>query len=193
MRLVDLLACGALLVAGSAAAETVPAYAATVQHGYVPVAGTQRLAIVPFACPDTLECNDFIAHVTKKLAKRTKLTMTTASRTSQVMVTAGIEKFDHESGYILAEALAVDAFAVVEIQQAVVETQGTKQISLDGKDIRVDGPQMKNVKISLKLIGKSGAEMLVASGEAHVHSMFSSLDEVAVQAFDTLLDKSIEN
>jgi len=191
MRLVELLACGALLAAGNAAAESTPAYAASVQHSYVPASGIKRLAIVPFACPETLECTEFATHITKRLAKRTKLTITPATRTSEVMTKAGIEKFDYETGYILAEALAVDAFAVVEIQQAQVETLSQKQISQDGKEIQADGPQVKHVKINLKVVDKGGAQLLAASGESQVRSIFSSLDEVATETFDVVLDKSM--
>jgi len=189
MRLVELLACGALLAAGNAAAES--AYTTSVQHRYVPASETKRLAVVPFACPDTLQCDDFTAHVIKRLAKRTKLTITPATRTSEIMTKAGIDKLDYETGYILAEALAVDAFAVVDIRQASIETLSQKQISLDSKDIQVDGPQVKHVRINLKLVNKGGTELLAASGEGHVRSMFSSLDEVATETFDVVLDKSM--
>jgi hypothetical protein len=187
MRLVELFACGALLAAGNASAE----YTTSVQHSYVPASETKRLAIVPFACPDTLQCDDFAAHMIKRLTKLTKLTITPATRTSEIMTKAGIDKLDYETGYILAEALSVDAFAVVTIQQASIETLSQKQISLDGKEIQVDGPQVKHVKLNLKLVNKGGGELLAASGEGHVRSIFSSLDEVATETFDVVLEKSL--
>jgi len=189
MRLAELLACGALLAAGNASAES--PYTASVQHSYVPASETKRLAIVPFACPDTLQCDDFAAHMIKRLAKLTKLTITPATRTGEIMTKAGIDKLDYETGYILAEALAVDAFAVVTIQQAAIETLSQKQISLDGKEIQVDGPQVKHVKLNLKLVNKGGGELLAASGEGQVRSIFSSLDEVATETFDVVLEKSL--
>lgn len=146
---------------------------------------------MPFACPETIDCEKFTARVTKSLGKATKLNITPASRTDQVMTAAGIEKLDYEVGYILSEALNVHAFAVVDIEQASIDVTGKKQILLDGKQIQIDGPQVKHVKLHLKIVGKDGAELLAASGEAQLRSIFASLDDVAEQTFEVILEESL--
>ena len=192
MRPVILLICGALLAPGYALAETPPDYVTRVDRGYVPVKGVERLAVMPIACPNTLECEKFTAQVTKGLSHGTKMATTTASWIRQVMAQAGIDKLDYETGHILAEALAVDAFAVVDIEQASMDVLGQKNISLYGKETIVDRPHVKHVRMHLKIVGKDGTNLLQASGEGQVQDMFSSLDEVAVKTWELLIQKGLE-
>jgi hypothetical protein len=181
MKLVKLLTCGALLVCANAVAQA-PPYRATVNRSYAPAQGVHKVAMVPIDCPKTIDCDKFTAHVIKRLTKHTKLTIDTPARTSRVMANAHIEKFDLETGQILAEALAVDAFAVVNIEQAALETQG-----------QAGGSEFKHVVIQVKLVSKNGTELLGGSAEGRAQGMFTSLDDVLAEAFDTFLDQSAED
>ena len=172
MRLVKLLTCGVLLAPGYALAD--PAYTVEVSHSYVPVKGIERLAVMPITCPKTLECEKLTAQVTKGLSHGTKMAVATPQWTSQVMAKAGIDKLDFETGYILAEALSVDAFSVVDIQEAAM-----------------DDKEVKHVKISLKIVSKNGDNLLVANGEAQVKGMFTSIDEVAVLTWEAMMQRSM--
>jgi hypothetical protein len=176
MRLVQFLACGALLAAGSVFAASPSGYEAAVQKSYVATNGVVRIAIVPFACPESIECEDLAKRLGKVLSARAKLKVTEVERTSRVMATSGIDKLDTESGYILAEGLKVDAFAVIDIQAEEIDTADEK---------------VKHVKLNLRLVTKQGAPLLMASGEANASGMFSSLNGVAEKTLDLVLEQSI--
>lgn len=190
MRLVPLFACGVLLAVGNAFAASPRDYDIVVQKNYVRTTGIARVAIVPFACPASLECEDFMARLVKVLAARTKLTITDALRTGKVMTAAGIDRLDVETGYILAESLKVDAFAVLDIQQAEV-TGAEPEFAKMGTDARASStPSVKHVKLALKLVSREGTPLLTASGEAHVSGMFSSLDGVAERTLELALEEA---
>jgi len=191
MRFVILLTFGALLAPGYALAESPPDYVTRVDRAFVPVKGVERLAVMPIACPSTLDCGKFTAQVTKGFSHGTKMATTMATWIKQVMEKAGIDKLDFETGQILAEALAVDAFAVVDIEQASMDVVGQKNISLYGKETVVERPSVKHVRMHLKIVGKDGADLLKASGEGQVQGMFDSLDEVAVKTFDITMEKAL--
>jgi hypothetical protein len=150
----------------------------------------ERVAIIPVACPKVIECNDFEERLTAEFVARTNLKIKTAAVVRTVMTNARIDKLDNETGHILAESLAVDAFLVVKIQEAVIDVAESKPAKI-GMPFGGGPRNVKHVKLSLQLLTKDGATLLAAIGEAHVTGTFSGLNGVAMHTIEVVLQKAV--
>jgi hypothetical protein len=188
MRSHSFVAACALLARTHAFAAT--EYVADVQQAYEPSAHVKRVAVAPIGCPADLNCNDLQEMVEKLVSKRTQLQIITAEDTQKMMTRAGIAKLDFETRYILLEGLKADALVALDVQRAGVELVEGDVVKIGQAEVS-DGPvKIKHVKLALEMATKDGSTLLQASGEGKVQG-FKSLDGVAQQTLETMIDRSM--
>lgn len=189
MRLHWLIVASALVAATPVLAAS--DYVSTVQTPYTPRADVKRVVLMPIVCPHEVDCADLEKLVTELLEKRTKLEIVPPEQARNVMEKANISKLDFETRYILAESLRVDAFAVVDIQQANVEQIEGKVVRLGMAQVTDTPSSIKHVKMSLQLGTKDSTVFLQVAGEAVLESSLRSLDGITERTAKDMFEKAI--
>lgn len=181
----------ALASVASTAVLAAPEYVSTVQKPYAPRADVKRVAMMPIACPQDVDCGDLEETVFELLSERTKLEILPPAQARDVMQKANISKLDYETRYILAESLRVDGFAVLDIQQAGIEQVEGKVVQLGGTEVTDAPTTIKHVKASLLLSTKDSSPLLQVDGEAVLESSMRSVDTITERTVKDMFEKAL--
>lgn len=179
----------ALAILASTSVLAASDYVSTVQTPYTPRADVKRVALLPIVCPADVDCDDLEEEVTKLLSKRSKLEILPPAQAREVMLKANIAKLDYETRYILAESMRVDAFAVVDIQQASVEQIEGKVMKLGMTQVTDAPVSIKHVKMGLQLSTKDSSVLLQVNGEAALEGSLRSVDGIAERTVKDMVEK----
>ena len=176
--------------AAPAAAEE-EGYSAQVKQAYAHDGRIKRVAIMPLVCPDNLDCEEIEEKFSKQLTKATATEVLPSAKVADVMRNAQITTVDFDSRFILAEALTVDAFAILQITQAALEKGETTYVKMGVSKLPQEGGSMKRVQLAVQLVAKDGKSLLDATGSANLENSVRGLTGIAERTTALVLERAI--
>lgn len=191
MRAPMLLAVAVLTAIPAVSALADTDYTAAVKQSYVPATTVKRVAILPPACPENIECDELEKTFAKSMDDAAGLEFVPSAAVRDVMRGAQIATINYETRYILAESLKVDAFATLEVRQAAVEKGETTYVKMGVSKLPQDGATIKHVQLALQLVANDGKVLLDATGEAHLTNSMRGLTGIAERVCEHVIEASV--
>lgn len=191
MRAPMLLAVAVLTAAPVVTALADTDYSATVRQSYVPATAIKRVAILPVACTENIECDELEKKFAKSMRDAAGLELVPSRAVLAVMHSAQIATINYETRYILAESLKVDAFATLEVRQAAVEKGETTYVKLGVAKIPQEAAATKHVQLALQMVASDGTVLLDATGEAHLTNSLRGLNGIAERVCERMIEASM--
>ena len=183
------VAVATVIPAASALADT--DYSAAVKQSYAPATAIRRVAILPGACPENIECDDLEKKLAKSMRDATGVELLPSAAVRDVMRSAQIATVDYETRYILAERLTVDAFVTLDVRQAAVEKGETTYLKMGVAKVPQDGATIKHVQLALQMVASDGRTLLDATGEAHLANSLRGLSGIAERLCEHMIEAAV--
>jgi hypothetical protein len=166
-------------------------YSANVKQPFVTSAGIKRVAILPVACPDNIECDDLEKRFAESMHDATGIEFVPSGEVRSVMQGAQITSLNYETRYILAESLSVNAFATLEVRQAAVEKGETTYMKMGVAKLPQESAAVKHVQLALQMLASDGKVLLESTGEAHLTNSMRSLTGIAERGCARMIEESV--
>jgi hypothetical protein len=190
MRVFQIFTCALFAFTSPSFADPASDYTATVQRRYIQTDDVKSIAILPYNCPVQLACPDFDRRLRAAIAASTQLVVLETDHARRVMEDAQFDKIDYTTRYILADSLGVDAFAIIEVQEASMQNAEPKMVKL-GISLVPNPDRVKHVKLSLQLVKKDGTSLLGVSGQGRVVGISGDINGVALRTLKVALESGI--
>jgi len=147
--------------------------------------GVGTIAILPTACPSTVNCVWLEKKLDQLLAKRPDIRVIPASAVGQAMLDESISAFDDASRQLLAQKLSADSFMQVVVGHSGTDSNGAYGTMI-GNSMFIGESEVSVGGLQVRIVAASDATVLL-SATGHGKSEFRQPEGVLAKIFAEIL------